>query len=105
MDSSALGNVVEALWPLIASGAVQRVGERGTDEASEQVAWLWGRLKAHRRDRGLSESPASREELREELARLTAADPQAARAAQQIVVNTFNDAVEIHEGNFGISNG
>jgi hypothetical protein len=102
MDPVVLDQVVNAVWPLVAAGAVGRVGELGTERAVEVGGGLLARIGQRRRDRGLPEEPASPDELRDELRQLAATDEGA--QAVQAVHNHFYGPVDARGANFGFQN-
>ncbi len=102
MDVSSIDQVAAALWPLIATGALGRLGERGTDEATTHLGRLWARVQESRHAKGLDVAPVSEEELREELAALSG-EPDVA-ASLQLLVNHFHGPVVAPGANFGITN-
>jgi hypothetical protein len=103
MDASMIEQVTLSLWPLMAAGAIQHVGELGADQALEQAGSLWNRVRESRKERGLDEAPASSDELREDLTQLALKDSEVA-SAMQMVHSHFYGSVDARHANFGISN-
>lgn len=102
MDATVVEQVANAIWPLIATGAAQRVGEMGTEQAVGKTASVLDKLGRSRRDRGLDEMPATADELRADLAALADADPEVAEVIN-VVNNHFYGEVRGDYQNFGFA--
>ncbi|MGW4472987.1 hypothetical protein ACWENQ_25260 [Nonomuraea sp. NPDC004354] len=114
MSSANLPDIATFIWGAVASGSLERIGAYGTESTVEAVKSLWQRLKDSRAEKGLPETPASREELYEGLVALLIEDPETAPLvrrieltahADQVVHNVFDGTVTMHGGTIGINNG
>ena len=117
MDSSALQEVAQYLWPLVA-GAVYHVGAAATDEISRRGQGLLARISSHRRHVGLDDRPRDVDELARELSRIVTEEPDGENEVTTFhrrmrgdasvnqrdhnVNNTINGNVQGHSINFGI---
>jgi hypothetical protein len=102
MDPTAVEQLAAAIWPLVATGAAQRVGELGTDEFATHLEKVWARLRKARRERGLENPPGSLQELQDEIRALDG-DPEVAQSLQ-VLINHFHGPVIAPGANFGITN-
>jgi alkylated DNA nucleotide flippase Atl1 len=103
VDYSTIEQAALALWPLVGTGAAQRAGEAGMDQALRQADSLWHRVRSSRARRGLQEKPASIEELRADLEQILSEDPKAGTQIQ-MVVNHFHGPNTFSNSTIGIVN-
>jgi hypothetical protein len=98
VDPTGLQDVAAALWPLLGTGAGERLGAAGTEHALQLIE----RIRARRREAGLNADPVSRGELEEELRLL----PPSAEASIRVVYTEFRGEVHFHDRvNFGFDSG
>jgi hypothetical protein len=103
MDTSSLEQLAQQVWPLIGGGAAAQVGARGVDEAFGRLQDVLARIGRSRRERGLDELPADIDELRSELARFAAQEPDGEETLSAIT-NIVLGPIHAKNVNFGIVN-
>ncbi|GAA0917541.1 hypothetical protein [Nonomuraea longicatena] len=109
LDMDNLPEVADTLWPLIAGGALERLGAYGTETGLGGARKLLAKIKEFRSEQGRPADPESRDDLLESLEKLVRVDAEAERFAQQfkaeqMTVNLITAPISAEEINFGIRN-
>jgi hypothetical protein len=104
-----LPGAADALWALIASGALERLGAYGAETGLGGARKLLMKIREFRAGQGKPVDPESRDDLLNSLERLVRLDATGKRFvqqfnAEQMTVNLINAPISGEEINFGIRN-